>query len=174
MRQEDPSDWNTAFRDYFEPLEEKYPDHQFKEQIERFRAKVEEHKALAKAGRQAKQEGPMSEAQWFYARGLRLRQEGDEQGAKEVWRRLTIAFRSVPAEEPWVKLAEEKLAHTDARSEGELRWSTVRAALKHARDLRHENKLAEANAVYDALEELYGDDASAQEILAEIRRDREP
>jgi serine/threonine-protein kinase len=172
MRQEDPSDWDMAFRDYFEPLEEKYPGHQYKEQIERFRAKVDEHKARAKAERQAKQVGPMSEAQWFYARGVRLRQEGDERGAQEVWRRLTIAFRSVPAEEPWVKLAEEKLAQADPPREGERRWSTVRASLQHARDLRREDKMAEANAIYDALEELYAEDAKAAEILAEVRRDR--
>jgi eukaryotic-like serine/threonine-protein kinase len=174
MRQEDPSDWDTAFQKYFEPLEEKYPDHQYKDQIQQFRAKVEEHRTQAKAERQAKHDGPMSEAQWFYARGVRLRQEGDEKGAQDVWRKLTIAFQGVPAEEPWVKLAEEKLDHVGAQNEGERRWRAVRSALQRARDLRREEKVAEANAIYDALEKLYADDAKAAEILAEIRRNREP
>jgi hypothetical protein len=174
MQSDDPSDWDEAFREYFSKLDEKYPDHQYKEQIDQFRQKLDEHRARAKAEKQAKQEdGPPSEAHWFYLRGLRLRQHGDEKAAREVWRELIASFREVPAEQPWVRLAEKELEGEGRVGEKEVRWASARAALQRARQLRQDDKQGEANAIYAALEQLYRDDPAAKELLEEIRRERE-
>jgi serine/threonine protein kinase len=174
MQSDDPSDWDEAFREYFDKLDEKYPDHQYKEQIEQFRQKLDAHRARAKAEKQAKQEeGPPSEAHWFYLRGLRLRQQGDEKAAREVWRELIASFQEVPAEQPWVRLAEKELEGEGRIGEKDQRWASARAALQRARQLRQDDKQGEANAIYAALEQLYRDDPAAKELLEEIRREQE-
>src|SRR5262249_28963057 len=63
-----------------------------------------------RTARKAGVRGTISEAQWFYQEGLRLRQQGDQAGAERVWRSLIQAFRDVAAEKPWGVLAERGLA----------------------------------------------------------------
>jgi hypothetical protein len=172
MQSPDPQNWDEADKEYFEPLDEKYPDHPYKEQVAQFRAQIKEHADLMRAEEQAKHETPMSEAHWFYLRGLRLRQQGDEQGAQDVWRKLIASFRDVPSEKPWVRLAEQGLAHPE-QSGDEKRWRSVYSALQRAKRLREEDKRAEADTIYEGLESLYRDDPSARDILAEIRGARE-
>jgi serine/threonine-protein kinase len=174
MQSDDPSDWDEAFRDYFDKLDEQYPDHPYKGQIERFRVKLDEHHARVKAEKQARQEdGPPSEAHWFYVRGLRLRQQGEEKAAREVWRGLIVSFREVPAEQPWVRLAEKELEGEGRVGENDRRWASARVSLQRARQLRQEDKADEANAIYTSLEQLYRDDPGAKDLLEEIRRERE-
>jgi serine/threonine protein kinase len=172
MQSDNPKNWEKANDDYFDSLDEKYPDHPYKEQVAQFRERLKDYRAQLVAEKQAKQEAPLSEARWFYLRGLRLRQQGDEQAANDVWRELVACFRDVPAELPWVRLAEHELAHpTEAIGDG--RWRTVHAALQRAEDLRKDNKQDEANTIYQNLERLYRDDPSAGPILDAIKRERE-
>jgi len=171
MRSDDPSDWDRAFTDYFDKLG---PDNPYQSQIAEFSVKREEHKALVRAEKIAKrEEGPLSEAHWFYLRGLRRRQQGDDQGAKEIWRNLIVSFREVPAELPWVRLAEKELENDGLGEDKAHRWVSARAALQKARQLREDHKKDEANAVLAGLEKLYQDDPAAKELLDEIRRERE-
>ncbi|HEY1860045.1 MAG TPA: protein kinase, partial [Gemmataceae bacterium] len=171
MQSDDPKNWEKAVDDYFGPLDTEFPDHPYKDQVAQFRERLVDHKAQLLAEKQAKLEAPMSEARWFYLRGLRLRQQGEEEAAKALWRELIDSFRDVKAEQPWVRLAEHELAHP-AESAGAARWRTVRAALNRAGDLRKDNKQDEANTIYDNLERLYRDDPSAGPILDEIKRER--
>jgi serine/threonine-protein kinase len=175
MQSPNPDDWNEAWEKYFQPLQEKYPDNPYKEQIEQFRVKITEHNDEVKAQRQAKQEdGPPSEAHWFYLRGLRLRQQGDEKEAREVWRGLIASFREVPAEQPWVRLAEKELERRDQPGgDKDRRWASARAALQRARQLRQEDRQDEAKAIYQGLEQMYRNDPAAKELVDEIRRERE-
>ena len=163
MQSNDPGNWEKAFEDYFDKLEEKYPNHPYKDQVAEFRGEVEDHKLQLRAEQQAKHETPMSEARWFYLRGLRLRQQGDEQARKDLWRDLIASFRDDQAEQPWVRLAEHELEHP-AEPPGDP-WRTAHAALRRARDLKKDNKQDEANAIYQNLERLYRDDPSAAKIL---------
>jgi len=172
MQSDNPKNWEKANDDYFEPLDEKYPDHPYKEQVAQYRDRLKDFTAQLVAEKQAKLEAPLSEARWFYLRGLRLRQQGDEQAAKDVWRELVSSFRDVPAELPWVRLAEHELAHP-TEAIGDARWRSVRAALQHAQELRNDNKQDQANMIYVNLECLYRDDPSAAQILAEIKRERD-
>jgi hypothetical protein len=106
----------------------------------------------------------MTEAQWFYQEGLRLRQQGDEDAARRVWKALVGAFQEVPSEGPWLELAEQELAKADEKAV-ERQWGPVRQAVQRARALRQEGKTKEAEAILSALEKLYHRDERAKAIL---------
>jgi hypothetical protein len=86
---------------------------------------------------------------------------------------LITAFRDVASEKPWVVLAEHELTRPGEGSiPDDVRWAAVRQALERARTLTAENKAAEGDKIYQALEELYRDDPSARSILEEVRNAR--
>jgi serine/threonine-protein kinase len=173
MASDDPDEWERAWSDYFEPLQEKYPDHPYGEQIDNYRRQIEEHRAQQAANRRARDIRLNSEAQWFYEEGLRLRQKGDEEGARRLWRQLARTFREVKSEQAWVRLAEKELSKPSDRAViGEQRWKSVRDALQRARQLLDDGQRAKAEEIWDGLEALYRNDATAAAILEEVRKDR--
>ncbi len=105
----------------------------------------------------------MSEAQWFYREGLRLRQRGDEAGANRVWKALIRAFKDVPSESAWARLAEQELDKETPKRQ----WSPVRRAMRRANELRQQGKEKEASEIVEALHTLYDNDKEAREILRE-------
>jgi serine/threonine-protein kinase len=163
MNSKDPADWNTAERDYFKPLNANYPDHPYKEQIARFHEKIESARRL--------RETP-SEAERFFQRGERLRQEGQFVQAKQVWENLIQGFGDVPSEEKWVERSREALAQMEKAAAFKERWQPVRQALERAAALRDAGKRAEAEKIWSALESLYRADPWAAGILAEIAQAR--
>jgi hypothetical protein len=165
----DPPDWEQA-DDAFRMLEERFPNHEHKEEVAAFRQRINEFRADRQAFGIYR---PRSEGQTLYEQGLRLRQQGAEAEAQRVWRNLAKSFRDVEPEEKWVKMAEAELRKPSERAlSGEARWAPVQAALKRARELRDQRRNGEAEEIWQGLEELYGKDPSAQEIMAELRRDR--
>jgi hypothetical protein len=165
MKSEDPADWETAWDKYLEPLLTREPDTPHRAEVEQFRVRREAAKAARQAQRAARFAGPMSEAQWFYQEGLRLRQQGDEAGARRIWKALARAFKDVPSEEAWVRLAEKELEQADDKPAPERQWGPVREAVKRVRELRQQGKDKEAAALLDALKELYHGDKQAEAIL---------
>ncbi len=164
MASPDPADWERAWEDYFKPLEEKYPDNPHKAEVEEFRRKLEDHQAGREAEKAARRAGPMAEAQWFYQEGLRLRQRGDEAGARRVWKNFIEAFGAVPSERPWVEKARQELA---AEAKGAKRQlGPVREAVERARRLRAEGQADQADAILSGLRHLYNGDPEAEAILA--------
>jgi serine/threonine-protein kinase len=164
MASEDPGDWERAWERYLGPLEEKYPDHPHKEEVAAFKRRLDDYFAEQKAEAQARVRRPPGEGQWFYEKGLRLRQQGDEAGARKVWQALVEAYRDVPAERPWVRRAEKELER-GGPADGGRDWRPLREALKRAKSLEKEGNAAEAAAVRAALETLYRDDPAALAIL---------
>jgi hypothetical protein len=167
MHSQDPTDWETAWNDYLGPLLDKHPDTPHRAEVERFRLVVEEAKAARQAQRTARRAGPMSEAQCFYQEGLRQFQRGDEAEARRIWKSLVRAFQGVPSEEPWVRLAERGLEKLDDEPPPDRQWEPVRQALQRARQLRDEGHEKEAEAIVNALKELYRGDKQAEAILKE-------
>jgi serine/threonine protein kinase len=163
MQSEDPDDWETAWDKYLGPLLAKEPQTPHRGEIERWREKSETAKAARQANRTARFAGPMSEAQWFYQEGLRLRQQGDEAGARRVWQALARAFKDVPSEDPWLRLAEKE----QNKDKPERQWSPVRQALRRARELRQRGEDKEAAKIVEGLRELYRGDKEAEAILNE-------
>ena len=90
-----------------------------------------------------------------------------------MWQNVVRAFKDAPSEKQWVELAEKAASASGSRiPANEQRWGPVRETLSRARQLRDDGKVAEAEQIWQGLEELYRDDASAVEILQEVRRDR--
>ncbi len=164
MASSDPGDWETAWTKYLGPLDEKHPEHGHKEEVAGFKRRLEDYRAGREAEREARRVKPMSEAQWFYQRGLRLRQQGDEVGARRVWKALATAFDEMPSEKAWVKLAAERLAEEDGQTV-ERNLQPVRDALRRARELQEEGKEREAKAILDSLQQLFKDDPEARAVL---------
>jgi serine/threonine-protein kinase len=136
-------------------------------------AASDEQAALRRALVKARGARAMSEAERFYRDGLRRCRDGDVVGAQRTWANLVHAFRAVPSEERWVGLAEKALTELDQRKpDEEQRWAPVRASLHEARKLRDDGKKQDAEAIWQAIEDLYRDDPSARAILDEVKRDR--
>jgi eukaryotic-like serine/threonine-protein kinase len=163
MQSDNPDDWEKAWDDYLEPLQRKHPDYR-KEEVAEFKKKVDAARAVRRAERVARLTEPPSEAQWFYQRGLRLRQEGREEEARKVWQGLVAAFDGVPAEKPWVRLARDRLAE-DA-PDGKRDWDALREAVRRAKSLRQQGKEGDARKILDGLEALYGGDKAVKDEIA--------
>jgi hypothetical protein len=165
MATDDPDDWETAWDRYLEPLEKNHPDNGHETELAEFRRRrdnVRAARAAVLAVRRVKFGGPPTEAQWFYEKGERLRQVGDEEGARRVWAALAAAFKETPSEEPWVKLAEEQLAD---KTRPERRLEPVREAVQNAHRLRDAGKADEAAAVFKGLRDLYQGDPKVEALL---------
>jgi hypothetical protein len=169
MQSPDSADWLTAWDKYLGPLLDKYPDTPHRAEVEEMRRRYESAQAARQAQRAARRAGPMSEAQWFYQEGLRQCQQGDEAGARRVWKALVSAFRDVSSEEPWVRLAAQELDKLGDKAPPDRQWEPVRQALQRARQLRELGREKEAAAIVNALKELYRGDKQAEAILTETR-----
>ncbi|MCI0456926.1 MAG: protein kinase [Gemmataceae bacterium] len=165
MESRDLGDKERAWREYLGPLEERFPDHPYKEEVAQYRRQLEEARARAAA------EPPPGEAQRFYLQGERLRLEGKEAEARRVWKGVVDVFGGDEREKEWVGKAEVGLAELDRQAARE-RLAPARAALKRAATLRDQGKRAEAERIWAGLEVLYGADESARDLLIEVRAAR--
>jgi serine/threonine-protein kinase len=159
MRSEDPSDWSRAFSEYFDPLEATDPNHPYKLQLEEYRNRLARNDLERTAARAARWAGPMSEAQWAYQQGIRLRQIGKEEEARKVWQALVDTFSDVPTEGPWVRLAQQRLTDDDSEELQRKRiLQPVREARARMEQYRREGKPEKADAIAAGLKLLYPDD----------------
>jgi hypothetical protein len=164
MQSEEPYDWDRGWTEYLEPLEKKYPECH-KDEVAAFRRQWENRQLEKEAALAARRAGPMSEAEWFYREGQRLRQRGDEQGARRVWQALIDAFGRVPGEGPWARLAEKEIKAGKEERPVPRKLESLRTAVQRVQQLRQEGKAKEADTLRRALLELYHDDPAAQEII---------
>jgi serine/threonine protein kinase len=152
-------DMNRAWTDYLGPLESRYPDHPYKEQVAEFRAKW----ATAKSPHP-------SEAQRFFQQGELLQKQGNPAAAQKIWTNLIDAFGEVDAEKEWVRKARSALGDLDRADKQKDRWLSVHKAIDRSRELRTQGKADDADRILAGIEELYRTDPSAREILAEVQR----
>ncbi len=167
LESDDPEDWMAGW-EQLKGVKAKLMSGPHAADVTRYEQKIADYQAAREAARRGDH---LSEAQWFYEQGLRLRQQGRPEAARQTWRSLVGAFRDVVAERAWVRLAERELAKEDDAADAR-HWDAARQALARARRLRDEGKQQEADEILAALEELYHDDPSAKEILDEVRRER--
>jgi eukaryotic-like serine/threonine-protein kinase len=165
MASDDPDDWAKAESDFLEPLERRFPNHPHRDEVAEFRAKLQGYKEERAAARMAKVAGPMTEAQWFFQKGLRQRQVGDEAGARETWRNLVDAFGPIRSERPWVRRAQEELDRLPGERAVERHLAPLAEIKKQAEELRAAGKIEEADAALRSLREIYRGDKGAAEVL---------
>jgi serine/threonine-protein kinase len=164
MASEQPDDWGKAWDRYLEPLERKYPDHPYQAEVGEFRQRYLEYRAEREAARPARWKPRLGEGQWFFEKGARLWRQGDEAGARRVWKALAEAFREVAAEKPWARRAEKALQEKRPGGDGE-DLASLRQALKRAQTLQAQGRKEEAGLIRQALADLYRDDPAARELL---------
>src|SRR5262249_25697805 len=154
--------WETARRDYLEPLNQRFPDHPHKKQVDEWLKMIE-------AKKQENENLPSSEVERLYLKGERLYKEGDLAGAAKVWGNGVKAFGPVESEQEWVQRAKEGLVLAEKTALESKRWKPVHAALKHAAELVKKGQRPEAEKIWSALEGLYQNDSNAQDILKAIQ-----
>jgi serine/threonine-protein kinase len=154
-------DMERAWRDYFEPLETRFPEHPYHEQLQQYRQALETARAPEPC-----------EAQRFFQHGEQLRRQGNSQAAAQVWRNLVVAFAGVEPAREWVLRAERALTELETEAANPQRFKQLRPALDRALQLSRAGKRAEAERIWTAMEQLYRDDPGARELLAEICRAR--
>jgi hypothetical protein len=168
MTSSDPADWDRAWSDYFEPLNRDHPRHPYEEQVSRYQQQIEDRAGLRRALAGIRRRAPLSEAERFYRRGLRLCQEGDVEEARRIWENVAVAFRGIEGEKRWVELAQEGVAELQGRlPSGEKRLEAIEAAIHRAKNLADPS---EASSVRQALESLYRNDAVGQKLLSQMKR----
>ena len=155
------SDMQEAWREYLGPLEERFPDHPYKEEVDKFRMKLE-----------AARSPTPTEAQHFFQLGERLRLEGNERAAREVWSSLAIAFDGSDADKDWVERAKKALGDLEKKGARGDRLKTLKPILDRAAVLQAQGQAEEAERIWSALETLYGQELGAADVLQEIRRQR--
>jgi len=175
MKSDDPADWEQAWVDYLEPLSRSHPD-KYTEEIKAFRARSQPTAELRRAQASGRALKHGSEAERFYLEGMKRCEAGDFTGARRHWDRVVTAYTGVESEARWVELSRLAASKMPGQ-EGALHRPAARAtfdmALENARTSRKNGKTAEADAVLDALENLYRDDPDGHEIREIIRKERE-
>jgi serine/threonine-protein kinase len=172
MKSDNPADWDKAWKDYLEPLTQRYPDHAHKAEVEAFRQMMDDWARQRRVAGRGNQRTKTSEAQRFYELGLSKIQAGDTDGGRKIWKSLTESFGEVVSERRWVLLAERGLTDIDAAAADPDRFKAAKEALAQARSHRDEGRKQQAETIWRGLEELYANDPAARGVIEELRRDR--
>jgi hypothetical protein len=161
MASERLADMQEAWGEYLEPLNTRYPDHPYQEEVKKFRLKLQAAEAP----------GP-TEAQRFYQQGERLQQDGDLKGAQRVWQATILVFKDVEREQQWVRRAERALTDLEKGAAATERWQSLKPVLDRAANLRDLGKRADAEKLWAGIEELYRNDPWAADLLRQVAQAR--
>jgi tetratricopeptide (TPR) repeat protein len=161
MASERLADLEKGWREYLEPLNARFPNHPYQEEVARFKQKLD-----------AARSPTPSEAQRFFQQGEQLRHEGQYQKARKVWSELIAVFAESDTERDWVRRAERAVSELDKTIHSKDRWTSVQPALQRAAALSRAGKNADAERIWSSLEDLYRDDPGATAILSEVRQER--
>jgi serine/threonine-protein kinase len=162
MESESLYDMQQAWTEYLGPLKTRFPNNPYEKELEVFHRKYETAKAPHP-----------SEAQRFFQQGEILKQQGNLASAQKKWRALIVLFEDVEAEREWVYRAKRALNELEKAAANNDRWKNVRAKLAQANELSQQGKVREAEQLLKSIEELYGDDPAAADLMAEVRKARQ-
>lgn len=165
MESDDPADWDRAWSSYLEPLERKYPDHPYQEELRDYRRRVDDRKAENKAQRQTTRGISGSDAMNLYALGQRLRGEGDLRAAELAWQDLVDIFAGVDSEKTWVELARKRLAELQNAPPLEERRAAVMKAIEQASRLDRDA----AEKRLQTIERRFGGDPGVLQEIQKVR-----
>ncbi|MGL4464122.1 MAG: hypothetical protein ACRC1K_18385, partial [Planctomycetia bacterium] len=176
MASEAYDDWDRAVRDYFDPLERKYPDSEYKDEIQEFRDKIAVSKAEGRIRYYFKFRLPKegaTEAEAKFLDAVRLEDDfNDPITAQQRYRAIIEVFGEQPAERPWVLLARKRLEKQLVAASDEERRAKKRAAVAAALTrARAAANRSEAVQLYAGIEDLYRGDADVADLVEEARRE---
>ena len=160
MGAEHTAEMQRAWTDYLDPLERDYPDHQYKAEVAELRQKYQADKTP-------------SEAQRFFQQGEMLAKQGDLAAAQKIWRSLIDVFGEVEAEKLWVKRAQRAPMEMENADIGQDRFKNAYAAMEKAEKLQKEGKHADADRIWSGIEQLYGNDPTAENVMKKMWKARQ-
>jgi serine/threonine protein kinase len=108
-------EWSLAQR-YYDDLAKYHKSDVAPERLQSIEQEIAGVKTFEQAKRQSGPftfTAPRSEAERFYRRGVMAYFDGRTEEACKIWEELIAAFRPLPAESAWVRLAEEALKQSD-------------------------------------------------------------
>ncbi len=157
------SDWQYAWTEYFEPLNERFPDHPYQEEVQRYKRQIDVERA--------RRENPVSNgAKRFYKKGEHLRELGDLEGARQTWQALVDVFESVESEQKWVDRARDGLLAVEKAQANEALRKPVREAMKNAAEFSEKGETKRAIRIWRGVVQLYADEPAFREIVAEAKK----
>ncbi|MFO0890696.1 MAG: serine/threonine-protein kinase [Isosphaeraceae bacterium] len=157
------SDWLTARDEYFDPLEKRFPDHPYKEQVRKWRDHIVLEDARSRAEVLSSRLKVLSEPQnngerqyaSFEAQATQAAAEGNEVQALSYWKEMAgILKADDPADRPWHLLALERAAELQRKISD--RHAHVVEQLVRATTFDQQGRPAEARAIRDRLTRDYG------------------
>jgi len=155
------ADMEQGWRDYLEPLNERFPEHPYQEKVADFKARLETARAPVS-----------SEAERFYHLGEKQRETGNAAEAFRTWAGVVAVFGHVEGERYWVRKSEKALGELQSKERADLIWATVAPALGWAAAYKAAGKLEDAQRIWDALDHLYLGDPGAKKVLTAVKTAR--
>ncbi|MGF1581960.1 MAG: serine/threonine protein kinase [Gemmataceae bacterium] len=156
------SDWQYAWTEYFEPLNERFPDHPYREEVQRYRRQIDAERA--------RRDNPVSNgAKRFYQKGEHLREVGDLEGARQTWQSLVDVFESVESEQEWVDRARDGLLAVERAQNDEALRKPVRKALANAGEFHEKGETRKAIRIWRGVVNLYANEPQFGVIVGEAK-----
>jgi serine/threonine-protein kinase len=164
MQSSHRSDWITAQEDYVEPLERRFPDHPYKDEIKRWHERIELDEAEGRArSLSSPVKTPFSEPHTngenkyvtFDTLASKAEQEGSEVGAMNYWQEMARVLKADDREErKWTLLAHKRAAELESRIRG--RREFVIEQLARADAAQQAGRPTESIAIRAMLKDKYG------------------
>ena len=163
MQSDNPEDWDTAWNDYLQPLQERYPNIHQKE-VAAFQQKRNDYRELRRAFAPKLRTHSSDERRRIYECGLHQVEAGEERAAHSTWTELVQSYGLADPNNRWIKLAELGLQRLDERS---LQEPTVPSELRGLLDSLEEfNK---RQSIVESLKQLYRDNPAALRAIEKMK-----
>ena len=161
MQSEYHSDWERAFREYFDPMEERFPDHPYEKELAGFRKKLD-------ASDYERRNPVPGIAERVYLKGKRQFQEGDLAAAQKTWKQLVNIYAKSESEEEWVRESKQGLLLLEKATEDKERWKPLLKVLDRAEKFHKAGEEKQARKLLQDIEDVYGSDPTATVIRKRI------
>lgn len=167
LASDEPDDWDAA-RDDLDDLARWHPGWR-PDDVRETRQYLLERKELARSFTLFGKTKYASEAERLYHRGLKLVQVGDAGEARRTWESLATIFGKSEADRRWVDLARHGLEELGNQAPFRPNSNVPTEAIARARKLRESGHKADADAMLNAVEELYRDRPDVIEAVRAAR-----
>jgi serine/threonine-protein kinase len=167
------ADWVTAQEDYIDPLERRHPDHPYKDEVRKWREKIELDEAEGRArSLSSPVKTPFSEPHTnsenkyvtFDTLASKAERDGNEVGAMNYWREMARVLKADDRDEKkWVLLANKRADELEARI-GERR-NFVIEQLARADAALQAGRPTESVAIRSMLKDKYGQYSDLYDLL---------
>lgn len=172
MKSEEPTDWGDAYDKYLKPLQQKFPQGKYADQVQQYVDQVEMHQAERRARATAKTgRDPNSEAERLFLEADRYEKFGDRISALEKYESMVVLLKDREQDRAFVMLAKKRIQEIEAAGGDPVdRVQMVDQSLARADELAQQGKTIEARTIWNSIMTLY---AGNQELEVQVRQARQ-